>query len=269
MKKKAVTLIAFVILGLILSACLAVPPAPTPPILWPATPMTTPTAETPYPSPTAITPVPVQTPTSTLSEGQAAIESVWAVQKPLIEAGLAEVFKKTAIPFLSSVLDITTPLPDTPEGHCKAMRLWDPYFPVPDNLPQCQSDGNPLNYPGFSTIPLETRGGNDFILKVFPFLPHSRFIAGKNYNLLPAPGGAYYGMWVGDNYQVVTVCGTADTPPVNSIYLNFPYLKDAVGMFIKNPSTNVYIEVISNRNAWFSSGWTDGTGWTEMFKVCP
>jgi hypothetical protein len=119
-------------------------------------------------------------------------------------------------------------------------------------------------------MPLETNGSDIFVLKVFPFRPNSFYGTANGFDLLPAPGGAYWGMWVGDNYQVVAFCKKpSGTPTAGSNYTLAPYLNDPVNLVIYDKSSDTYIELVVNRDSWFSSGWSDGSGWNEAFRVCP
>jgi hypothetical protein len=148
------------------------------------------------------------------------------------------------------------------------MRLWADFIPMPD-LPQiCIPNLDPIRgYFGITTIPLETKGNDNFVLKVLFFRPLPSCDSQKC-TLLPAPGSAFYGMYIGNHYQVVTVCKKpTGTPTTNSLYQLLPYLNDPVSMTIRYSDT--YIEIVANRGAWFSFGWESGEGWDEAFQFCP
>jgi hypothetical protein len=240
----------------------------------PATASVTPTVQ---PRPTIVptevmpsaTPSPAVTAAPTLTAQRAAIEKAWAIQKPRIDAAVASVFNKDVTsPWLWPVLDITTLLPDSPVAHCQAMKLWDNFIRVPDSLAGCSANhGSFADYFGITTMPLETKGEDKFVLKMFFFQPLP-YCDEVKCILLPAPGSALYGMSVGDYYEVVSVCKKpTGTPTKNSLYQLLPYLNDPVSMIIKWSGN--YIEIVANRGAWFSFGWESGEGWDEVFQICP
>jgi len=246
---------------LVLSACSPAQVTPTPviPTFAPIN------FSTPYPT---ATPEPATTPT--LSTQDAAIEAAWAIQKPKIDTAVTSVFNNNVTsPWLSPIFDdANLVIPDSPAAHCQAMKIWDNFIPVPGSLSDCKAGQDPIkDYFGITTAPLQTSKNDNFILKIFPYMPIPYCDGKTTCVLLPGPGGAYWGMSIG-NYKVVTICGKPTGTPMNgSLDQLFPYLKDPTSMILKG--SDGYIEIIANRGAWFSFGWTSGKGWSESFQFCP
>lgn len=259
MKRLGLFAIVPMILILVLSACGSAPATKavvTQPVVYVPTEVPTVQEATATPEPTA---------TATLSPQDAAIEAAWAVQKPLIVAAVTSVFNDKGS---SPVLDVTTLFADTPAAHCQAMKIWDNFFPVPQSLTECQASRTAIDdYFGTSSIPLQTKNGDSLVMKIFFFRPIPS-CDDSGCRMLPAPGSVDYGMRMGD-YQVVTYCSKpTGTPTENSMYWLLPYLKDPVSTIIKRGNT--YVEIITNRGAWFSLVWEkSGKGMDEVFAVCP
>jgi len=263
--------IVSVIVVLALSACspaTQAPPVPTIPVYAP------PAAATPMPT---FTPTPTAEPT--LSAQDAAIEAAWAIQKPKIDSAIAAVFDiDVTAPWLSPIFDPAgLVIPDSPMAHCMAMNMWWDYIPLqtplamPSPIPGCQSGHDPIrDYFGITTGPLESIGKDSLIMKIFPYMPIPNCDGVHPCSLLPAAGGAYYGLKIGSRYKVVTFCGKPTVPAQKgSLTQLLPYLKDPVSMILLSTDGYGYLEIIANRDAYYSTGWTSGKGWDESFKFCP
>jgi hypothetical protein len=258
--KKICSLIVLVAV-LVLSACnqAQATPAPVVPTFMPL--------ELPNPYPTA-TPTPIPSPT--LSAEDAAIEKTWAIQKPKIDAAVAEVFVGVTSPWLIPVGD--NQISDSVDEHCQAMMNWSNYIPLPDFTTNCRAGHDPISdFFGDASIPLERTGTDHLIMMIYPYMPIPYCDGVSPCGLLPGPGGAYYGMTIG-KYKIVAYCGKVRTDMVsgNLAQVN-PDLKDPVSMTLLSTQGFGYIQIVANRGAWFSYGWVvDRTkGWSESYRFCP
>jgi len=272
MKNICSLLIVLAVAILALSACSPATQAPPAPII----PVYTPPA-TATPVPTA-TPTPTAVPT--LSAGDAAIEAAWVIQKPKIDAKISSVFNSSVTnPWLSPIFDPAgLVIPDSPVAHCLAMNMWWGYIPMQSTIPAqsplsgCQSGHDPMkDFFGITTATLESIGKDNFVMKVYPFMPIPYCNGITDCNLLPMGGGAYYGMRIGSRYKIVTFCGKPLIPAQKgSLIQLYPYLKDPVSMILLSSDGYGYLEIIANRDSYFSFGWTEsGKGWSETYKFCP
>jgi hypothetical protein len=271
MKSTSSLLIVLAVVALTISACspAKVIPAQTLPTLAPVNFSTPNPLATPAPTVTAI-----PTATPTLSAGDAAIEAAWAIQKPKIDAKISSVFNSSVTnPWLSPVFDPAgLVIPESPMAHCLAMSIWEGYIPLQNPLPGCMSGHDPLqDYFGIETSPLESIGKDSLVMKVFPFMPIPTCDGVHPCGLLPMGVGAYYGMRIGSKYKIVTFCGKPTIPAQKgSLIQLLPYLKDPVSMLLLSTDGRGYLEIVANRDSYFSFGWTEsGKGWEETFKFCP
>jgi len=262
---KTICSLLIVLIVLVLSACgpaTQAPPAPTIPI---------------YAPPATATPVPTATPTPTaeptLSAQDAAIEAAWLVQKPKIDAAVADVYIGLASPWLIPTIDTvpTNSEPvDSPAAECLAMKLWSKYIPLPDSVAECRASNDPIvGFFSDLTMPLESTATDNLIMEVFPFMPLPYCDGVNPCSLLPGPGGAYWGMTIG-KYKIVTYCGKpVDNMRNSTLFEPNPYLKDPVSMILLSTEGYGYIQIVANRGAWFSYGWISGKGWSESYQFCP
>jgi hypothetical protein len=221
------------------------------------------------------TPVPVATPepieTPTLSAEDTAIEAEWLIQKPKIDAAIADVYVGLSSPWFVPVTDTYVPK-DSPGSHCEVMRNWSNYIPLPDSVAECRAGHDPLSdFFGDSSIPLERTDTDHLVMMIYPYMPIPYCDGKSPCGLLPGPGGAYWGMTIG-KYKVVAYCGKVRTDMVSGNFGQVnPYLKDPVSMTLLSTEGLGYIQIVANRGAWFSYGWVvDRTkGWSESFQFCP
>jgi hypothetical protein len=196
------------------------------------------------------------------------VEAAWPAYSVLIDGAMSQVFNdKIESPWLNPVL-VTPVSIDSAHNHCNLMKFWGNYIPVPESVPaNCKPGTNPADdYFGIESTPLQVKGADNFILKVFPFRPLANCANENGCILLSTATGAYYGMYIGD-WKVVAYCQKPDKATSISSTDWQPYLKKPVSMWIKNGDN--LIEIVANQDSWFSFGWTNGSGWNESFKFCP
>ena len=259
MKTTCLSIVLFAVL--VLSACsqAQVTPVPVVPTFLPL--------DLSTPAPIA-TPTPIPTPT--LSPEDATIEAEWLIQKPKIDAAVANVYVGLTSPWLIPVGD--NQISDSVDEHCQAMMNWSNYIPLPDLATNCRAGHDPLDdFFGNATIPLERTGTDNLVMMVYPYMPIPYCDGKSPCGLLPGPGGAYYGMTIG-RYKIVAYCGKVDSKVMNGMRSELsPYLKDPVSMTLLSTEGLGYIQIVANRGAWFSYGWVfdRSKGWSESFQFCP